>query len=124
MVPRRGKAQVREQLRAAIYYRVSSEEQVDGFSLDAQRRILTEYCESRSWMRAGKCADEGRSARTDKIEKRPSFQRMLEDAEDRAFDVVAVHKIDRFARNIRVTFECLEHLARHDVTFVAVAQPD
>jgi DNA invertase Pin-like site-specific DNA recombinase len=27
-------------VRAGIYYRVSSEEQVDGFSLDAQRRIL------------------------------------------------------------------------------------
>ena len=39
-------------------------------------------------------------------------------------DVVVVHKIDRFARNIRVTFECLERLARADVAFIAVAQPD
>ncbi len=33
-------------MRAGIYYRVSSEEQVDGYSLDAQRRILLDYCAS------------------------------------------------------------------------------
>ena len=36
-------------MRAGLYYRVSSEEQVDGFSLDAQRRVLTEYCAAKGW---------------------------------------------------------------------------
>src|SRR4051794_942039 len=111
-------------MRAGIYYRVSSEEQVDGFSLDAQRRILLEFCQAKNWVVADEYADEGKSARTDKIERRPAFKRMLEDAADGVLDVVVVHKVDRFARNIRVTFESLEHLARHGVTFVAVAQPD
>ena len=35
-----------EQLRAALYGRVSSEEQVEGYSLDAQRRAF------RTWWRA------------------------------------------------------------------------
>lgn len=111
-------------MRAGIYYRVSSEEQVDGFSLDAQRRILADHCAAKGWAVAGEYADEGKSARTDRIDKRPAFRQMLEDAEAGALDVVIVHKIDRFARNIRVTFESLEHLARHNVAFVAVAQPD
>ena len=46
----------------------------------------------------------------------------MEDAEAGLLDVVVVHKLDRFARNIRVTFEYLELLARHNVKFVAVAQ--
>jgi site-specific DNA recombinase len=111
-------------MRAGIYYRVSSEEQVDGFSLDAQRRILLDHCAAKGWTVADEYADEGKSARTDRIERRPAFKRMIEDAEAGRLDVVVVHKIDRFARNIRVTFECLELLARHRVTFVAVAQPD
>jgi site-specific DNA recombinase len=111
-------------MRAGIYYRVSTEEQVDGFSLDAQRRILADYCAARGWPLAGEYAEEGRSARTDRIERRPAFKRMLDDAVDGLIDVVVVHKIDRFARNIRVTFESLDLLARHNTSFVAVAQPD
>lgn len=111
-------------MRAGLYYRVSSEEQVDGFSLDAQRRILLDYCAAKGWTIADEYVDEGKSARGDNIDKRPQFKAMMEDAEAGALDVVVVHKIDRFARNIRVTFECLERLARANVAFIAVAQPD
>ncbi len=111
-------------MRAGIYYRVSSEEQVEGFSLDAQRRVLTDHCAAKGWQVADEYADEGKSARGDTIDKRPAFKRMMEDVQDGLLDVVVVHKIDRFARNIRVTFEYLELLARHNVGFVAVAQPD
>jgi len=111
-------------MRAGIYYRVSSDEQVDGFSLDAQKRILTDYCAAKGWPVADEYADEGKSARTDQLARRPAFRRLLEDVEAGRLDVVVVHKIDRFARNIRVTFESLELLARHNVSFVAVAQPD
>ncbi|HEU5422053.1 MAG TPA: recombinase family protein, partial [Nitrolancea sp.] len=111
-------------MRAGIYFRVSSEEQVDGYSLDAQQRALLDYCAAREWTVVEEYADEGKSARTDKLERRPAFKRMMVDAQAGALDVVVVHKIDRFARNIRVTFECLELLARYHVAFVAVAQPD
>ncbi len=111
-------------MRAAIYYRVSSEEQIDGFSLDAQRRTLLGFCTAKGWHVADEYVDEGKSARGDQIEKRPAFKRMMEDAEMGRIDVVIVHKIDRFSRNIGVTFNCLELLARHNVGFVAVAQPD
>ena len=50
-------------MRAGIYYRVSSEEQVDGFSLDAQRRILLDFCRAKGWSVSGEYADEGKSAK-------------------------------------------------------------
>jgi site-specific DNA recombinase len=109
-------------MRAGVYIRVSSEEQVDGFSLDAQRRITEEACLARRWTITEVYVDEGTSARGDPMSKRPAFKRMMEDAEAGLLDVVVVHKLDRFARNIRVTFEYLELLARHNVKFVAVAQ--
>ena len=34
-------------MKAATYVRVSSEVQVEGFSLDAQRRVIAEFCQAR-----------------------------------------------------------------------------
>ena len=68
-------------MRAGIYYRVRSEEQVEGFSLDAQRRLLRDFCAAKGWVIAEEYADEGKSARSDAIAKRPAFKRMLEDVE-------------------------------------------
>src|SRR5688572_7204316 len=91
-------------LRAALYERVSSEEQIEGYSLDAQDRAGRHYCESQGWAVAEVYRDEGRSARTDDLAKRPAFRQMLADVEAGLIDVVIVHKLDRFARNRRVAF--------------------
>ena len=66
--------------RAAIYIRVSSEEQVQGYSLDAQERAGRMYCEMHGWEVVSLYRDEGRSARTEQIAKRPAFAGMLKDA--------------------------------------------
>jgi DNA invertase Pin-like site-specific DNA recombinase len=36
-------------MRAGIYARVSSDEQVEGFSLDAQRRATAKFCIAPGW---------------------------------------------------------------------------
>jgi site-specific DNA recombinase len=54
-------------LRAAAYIRVSSEEQVDGHSLDAQRRTIEAACAERGWQVVAWYADEGVSAHTDEV---------------------------------------------------------
>ena len=66
-------------MRAAAYCRVSSDEQVDGFSLDAQHRIIEEACLARCWTIAEVYVDEGKSARGDTVNKRPAFKRMVEE---------------------------------------------
>ena len=96
--------------RAAIYVRVSSEEQVQGYSLAAQERTAEAYCQSNGWDVVQVYRDEGRSARTDNITKRPGFAAMLEDADAGRFDVIVVHKLDRLARNRRVAFDTLHRL--------------
>src|SRR5262245_36785134 len=109
-------------LRAAVYVRVSSEEQLEGYSLDAQRRAADQYCQAHGWTVARTYADEGRSARTDDLARRPEFRAMLADAEAGLVDVVLVHKLDRFARNLRVTLETLERLERCRVAFASIAE--
>ena len=109
-------------MRAGIYARVSSDEQVEGFSLDAQRRAAAEFCAGREWRVVEEYVDEGKSARGDDLAKRPAFQRMMADAAAGRLDVVVVHKLDRFARNIRVTFEQFQVLHRHRVLFASVGE--
>src|SRR5215211_413982 len=109
---------------AAIYVRVSSKEQVEGYSLDAQRRACRDFCEARGYTIVADYADEGVSAHTDNLAKRPAFSRMLADAEAGRFGVIVVHKMDRFARKLRVALECLERLGKAHVGVVSVSEPD
>jgi DNA invertase Pin-like site-specific DNA recombinase len=109
-------------VRAAIYARVSTEEQVEGYSLDAQLRACREYATSKGWDIAGEYVDEGRSARVDDIAKRPAFARMMADGLAKSFDVVLVHKIDRFCRNSRVAYNSLDKLGQAGVGFVSLSE--
>jgi site-specific DNA recombinase len=67
-------------------------------------------------------AEEGKSARTDDLRKRPAFAQMLEDAEAGHFDVFVVQKLDRFARNLRVTLKALDRLDKAGVAFVSISE--
>jgi site-specific DNA recombinase len=86
-----GKGRGNKSLRAVLYKRVSSEEQIAGYSLDAQERAYRQYVESHAYESTAEYADEGRSARTDKINRRPQFAQMLEDARAGKFDIIVVH---------------------------------
>ncbi len=108
--------------RVALYVRVSSEEQVQGYSLDAQARAIEAWCAQHGHEIVARYRDEGRSARSDNLDKRPAFKQMLADAEAGRFDVVVVHKLDRFARNLLVALETLQRLERFDVGFVSLSE--
>jgi site-specific DNA recombinase len=109
--------------RAAVYARVSSKEQIEGYSLDAQHRACREFCQTRRYTVIQDYADQGISAHTDMIAKRPQFAQMLADAEAGRFDVIVVHKMDRFARKLRLCLEVLEQLGRARVGVVSVSEP-
>ena len=84
-----------ENKKAVAYARYSSEMQRTE-SIDAQLRAIKTFCEQQNLDLVNNYIDEGFSARTD---KRPSFLDMIEDAKEGKFDVIVVHKLDRFARN-------------------------
>lgn len=84
----------------ACYIRVSTEEQTE-FSPDAQLRVLKEYARKNDITLSKRhiYIDEGISGR--KAEKRPAFMQMIAAAKSKPkpFDVILVHKFDRFARS-------------------------
>jgi len=109
-------------MRAALYARVSDEEQVEGYSLDAQARAFQQFCEQKGWHVYRAYVEEGRSARTEDLRKRPLFQEVIRDALAHKYDVLVVHKLDRFARNARITLEYLEKLEKAGIAFVSLSE--
>ena len=107
-------------MRAALYARVSSEEQVEGYSIDAQRRAFEGLVRGRGWAQYREYIDEGKSARNDNVNKRPAFKEMITDALAGNFDVLVVHKLDRFSRNLRITLEYFDKLLKAGVAFVSI----
>ena len=107
-------------MRAALYARVSSEEQVQGYSLDAQKRAYRSLVDARGWNTYREYVEEGRSAHTDDVRKRPVFMEAIEDAVAGNYDVLVVHKIDRFSRKLKVTIDHLEKLGKAGVGFVSI----
>jgi DNA invertase Pin-like site-specific DNA recombinase len=107
-------------MRAALYARVSKEEQVEGYSLDAQRRAFRKYVEEKGWTVHDEYVEEGRSAHTDNVRKRPVFLQAMDAAFARQYDVLVVHKIDRFSRKLRITLEYFEKLGKAGVGFVSI----
>ena len=106
--------------RALIYLRVSTKEQAEGFSLDAQREACVRFVADKGWLVAGEYCDRGESART---ANRPMFQEMLEKvAADNSIAYVVVHKLDRLARNVEDHVVVRAHLRKHGVTLVSVSE--
>ncbi len=107
-------------MRAGLYARVSTEEQTEGYSIDAQRRAFQALCQGRGWIAEHEYLEEGKSARTEDINKRPVFKEMMADALARKFDVVVVHKLDRFSRNLRITLEYFDKLLKAGIAFISI----
>ncbi len=108
--------------RAVAYVRVSSASQVEGHSLDAQERLFHELCKTRGWKAVEVYRDEGKSAYSDSIRKRPEFRRLLDDSAKGVFDVVVVHTLDRWARNARIAMNTLAILDNNRVDFMSITE--
>ena len=109
-------------MKAVAYVRVSDKDQVDGFSLDSQERHFNDYCQSRGWEPVDIYREEGRSAHVDTIEERPEFQRLIDNSVEDTFEVVVVHTIDRWSRNLKVTLESLSILGNNNVGLVSITE--
>lgn len=104
-------------LRAALYVRVSTEEQkVKGLSIEAQETALREWARKHEYIIAGVYNDAGISARK-KYVKRPALQQLLIDVEAGKIDVILFTKLDRWFRNIADYYQVQEVLERHHVNW-------
>ena len=84
-------------MRAAIYARVSTEDQAqEGYSIPAQIKRLNAFCKAKNWEITDQYIDEGFSGRDT---NRPAYQRMMQEKDK--WDILLVMKMDRIHRNSR-----------------------
>ena len=107
-------------LRAALYPRVSTEEQKKfGLSIHDQQNDLEEYAKAHNMKVVGVFQDAGFSARK-KIEKRPAMLQLLEAVKHDEVDIILVTKLDRWFRNIGEYYKVQEILEAHNVSWKTI----
>jgi site-specific DNA recombinase len=106
-------------LRVAPYARVSTEEQISGYSIQEQIIAAKEYAAKHGWKVIDTYIDEGYTGTNS---KRPAFRRLRRDVQRRRIDVVVVQKLDRFYRNAQGMFNVYEEFDRQGVLFTSLSE--
>lgn len=108
--------------RAALYARVSTEEQaMHGVSLDAQKERLIQFAKENGLTIVDIYVDEGITARK-RYTRRAEVMRMLEDVKAKKIDVILFIKLDRWFRNIADYYEVQSILDRYHVQWIATEE--
>lgn len=86
--------------KVAIYVRVSTNTQAEeGYSIDEQVDKLSSYCKIKNWQVYDVYKDGGF---TGSNTHRPALERLIKEAENKAFDTVLVYKLDRLSRSQKI----------------------
>lgn len=89
----------------ALYCRVSTREQVNGYSIDEQIDRLKLYAESQGWKDIKLFVDPGFSGAS---MNRPALQELILEVKDGKIQKVVVYKLDRLSRSQKDTLELIE----------------
>lgn len=111
----------REGKKCFLYSRVSTEMQVDGYSLEAQKSVLKKFAEREEMKIVEYYEDAGKSGKS--IEGRPAFKKMLSDIESgQSVDYILVYKLSRFGRNAADILNSLELIQTYDVNLICIEE--
>jgi site-specific DNA recombinase len=109
--------------RAVIYLRVSTEEQVDNFSLDTQEDICRKEASKRGYEIIDIFKEEGRSAKS--ILGRPVLINLIEYARKKRNQIhaVFVYRLDRVSRQTGDYLAIRKKLAENGVSIISATEP-
>lgn len=107
---------VRQQVRVAAYCRVSTDDEEQLTSYEAQQSYYkNKILSTPNWTFAGIFADEGITGTS--ARKRPEFLRMIQQCKRKKIDLILTKSISRFSRN---TVDCLNYIRMLKALGVAV----
>lgn len=111
----------REGKKCVLYPRVSTEMQVDGYSLEGQKNGLKRFADREEMEIVGIYEDAGKSGKS--IEGRPAFKKMLSDIKDGLeIDYVLVYKRSRFGRNVSDILNSLEFIQSYGINLICIEE--
>lgn len=107
--------------KVALYVRVSTEGQAEeGYSIDAQKKMLEAWCVSKEYESYEFYIDPGYSGSN---LDRPAMTALIRDIEDNLISHVAVYKLDRLSRSQKDTLYLIEDvLGKNGVGFVSLTE--
>ena len=104
--------------KAALYIRVSTQEQIEGYSIDSQKEKLINYCKAMDFNIYNIYIDPGY---TGSNIKRPALQQIINDIDN--IDIVIVYKLDRLSRSQKDTLHLIEDLMiPNNVDLISVSE--
>jgi len=107
-------------VRVATYTRISTDEDHQPYSLEAQAERLGAYVKSQpDWELTRRFTDQASGASTE----RPGLKRALAEARAGRFDLLLVYRVDRFSRSVRGLAQLLEDLDEAGVAFRSATEP-
>ena len=104
----------------ALYVRVSTDMQVEGYSIDTQIELLKSYLKSKEWTEYELYKDPGFSG---KSLDRPAIKKLIQDCENGKIDTVLVFKLDRISRSQKDTLYLIEEVFnKYGVGFISIRE--
>lgn len=111
----------REGKKCVLYPRVSTEMQVDGYSLEGQKNGLKRFVDREEMEIVGIYEDAGKSGKS--IEGRPAFKKMLSDIKNGLeIDYILVYKLSRFGRNAADILNSLEFVQSYGINLICIEE--
>lgn len=108
-------------MKVALYCRVSTEEQAQGFSIHHQKERMVSYCHSQGWSEYELYIDDGYTGTN---MNRPHLKYMLHEIQVGHVQMVLVYKLDRLSRRQKDVLHLLEDVFEpYQVGFRSVTEP-
>ena len=107
-------------MKVALYLRVSTEQQIDNYSIPLQKERLQAFCTSKGWTDTTEYID---AAYSGSNLNRPALQQLQKDIKNKKINMVIVYRLDRLSRSQRDTLYLIEELfLPHEVEFISLTE--
>ncbi|WP_045520339.1 recombinase family protein [Neobacillus niacini] len=103
-------------MRCAIYTRVSTDKEEQKASLSNQKELFFNYISSKGWSFYDIYVD----VESGTSDKRPGLQKLIEDAENRKFDVILAKELSRLARNGGLSYKIRDLADRNGIHIITL----
>lgn len=107
-------------MKVAIYARVSTEQQIENYSISLQKERMRAFCSSKGWNDITEYVDGGYSGSN---LNRPALRRLEKDIRAKKVDAVVVYRLDRLSRSQRDTLYLIEEMfLPNGVEFISISE--
>ena len=107
-------------MKVALYARVSTEQQIENYSIPLQKERIKAFCISKGWSDITEYVDAGYSGSN---LKRPALQQLEKDIKNGKINAVIVYRLDRLSRSQRDTLYLIEEMfLPNNVEFISISE--